>query len=191
MTDKLDQLNADIEATKKRLAEIDEEIIALADQREEKRKEQGSAIVEKRNSEKLVKELVALQENIKGAQVASSQLAATLRDLGEQRVAEMREIGKVEAEAARSEISILEVRLYSRIVDVAKALPDFAQKRAAYIAALKKAGAKERVGIEGDKLAHLYEALERGTIGLLGNFPRSILADGKFPSPEEVRRSIK
>ncbi|MFZ5910408.1 MAG: hypothetical protein ACOYYU_10370 [Chloroflexota bacterium] len=191
MTERLDQLNAEIEAVKKRMAEIDEEIVALADQREEKRKEQGSAIVEKRNPEKIIKELVALQEGVKGAQAAHSQLAATLRGLEEQRAAELREIGKAEAETARSEIAILEVRLYSRLVDVAESLPDLLKKRAEYIAALKKAGAKERVGIEDSKIAHLLEALKKGILELLGHFPRSILADGKLPTPEDVRRSLR
>jgi predicted nucleic acid-binding Zn-ribbon protein len=182
----LENIQKQIETAEKRRAEVAKELTDLKSQLIEKRREQGAAIVSDKDAEKLGKEVVTLQTRIAGAEEANSQLLDTLRELQENKTAELRSIARTQAENEKAEVRLIEADIYSSLVYIAKRLPDLRRKRADYVTQLRGSGTKDTVD-EGRRISIVYEALKREIPSLLEHFPRSLLAENDLPSPSSVR----
>jgi len=186
----LENIQKKINDAENRLAEVKQELTKLKTLLEEKRKEQGAAIVSDKDAEKLGKEFMALQTQISGAEEAGAQLLETLRDLRDQKTRELRSINRGMSEEDKSEIMLIETDIYALIAQAANRLPDLSKKRFEYISHLQAAGS-QNVRDEVRNILFLLELLQKELPKLLDIFPIQILVRGDLPSPQTIRSKLK
>lgn len=186
----LENIQNKIGQAESRLAEVMQELRKIKSQLEAKRKEQGVAIVDDKDAEKLGKEVVFLQAQINGTDQARLQLIETLRDLQVLKSNELHAIARDQAQKEKSEILLIEADIYASLVQAVNRLPDLRRKRADYVAQLQAAGSQDGRE-EGRKITLLFETLRREIPNLLDGFPRSLIADGTLPAPSSIRGMIK
>ena len=181
MTEKLEQINKKILDAETRLKEINAEIKALASSLAEKRTEQATAIVEKNPTKHIVDEVLNLQANLSGSQRAHEDLTQTLSSFREERKAELRAIGRTQAEIAKDECMKLAASIYSHFAESKRELVNLKAKKDEFRAALIAADPKT-VDSKSRNISNLVYSLEKEIPKLLLDFPSEIFQDRNHPS---------
>lgn len=190
MSDKLQEIEKQIEDAQQRKSTLEAEFRDLRNRLTEKLAEQKTAILEGKPTGKLESEIQNTRTKIEGTKAALKSMAETLGDLQAQQAAELRAIGNAQAEKVKTEIIGVLTDIYSLFAKITDKITELKAKHIEYLAALKATDPKTAIN-HSRKIGDLVHAFQNEIPKLLEVFPADIFADEKLPMIAELRRSLK
>ena len=183
------EINIKILNVKARMEDLSSAARELSKELDASLLKQQEAILGGEQTEEIETQIMSLQLKLSGTHRAQAQLAEELSGLEADRRAELRSLGRSEADLHKSELLAILADIYLLIVDASGRVPAAAAKIRPFQAALRADSPKRvnEVSVLDMKVVNIRQRIS----DLLGQFPVELFSDGTLPRPDQVKRTLK
>jgi hypothetical protein len=189
MSKKFEEIEIQIENAEKRHAVLKSDITGLLNRLDEKRTEQETAILAEKPTSNVMAEIMSLETELSGTQRALEKQAQILSNFQSDRAAEVRSIGRAQAEKAGVESTQIIIEIYSLVSQAVPRIVELRAKNFEHLKGLRAANPTER--LQSTRTSKFINSLEIEIQKILPIFPDEIFANKELPTPDELKQSLK